>query len=164
MAITIDGTTGVSAVQAGVVTQADLAPNVAGNGPCFGAYQSVAQTVPAAVDTKISLQTEEFDLTAAFDAVTNYKFQPNIPGYYQLQGGIYFNTAGLIYAAIYKNGVLYKRGIQAAAGTYATGISALIYLNGTTDYTELYGYNSVGSTIPVGAPYAYFSGFLARSA
>lgn len=50
--------------------------------------------------------------------------------------------------------------------TLAGGVSALIYLNGSTDYVELWGYNgTAGATnTQVGQPYTWMTGFLARSA
>lgn len=45
MTTQIDGSTGVSKVQGGVVVQADLAANVAGNGPAFSVSSSVIQAI-----------------------------------------------------------------------------------------------------------------------
>jgi len=46
MTVTVNGTTGVSLVQDGVVVQADLAANVAGNGPVFNVIASTG-AIPA---------------------------------------------------------------------------------------------------------------------
>ncbi len=43
---------------AGVVTQAMLSTNVAGNGPAFSAYPSTPQTITSGVYTKVAANTE----------------------------------------------------------------------------------------------------------
>jgi hypothetical protein len=99
-----------------------------------------------------------FDLTSAFDNITNYRFQPNIAGYYQFDGVLRLGTSSItaMYAELWKNGVTYSRGQEyngAAINGVQVIISDLIYLNGSTDYIELYGY--VTATTPI---FAYVSG------
>jgi hypothetical protein len=124
-----------------------------GNVVAFSAYQSVAQTVSPSTWTKVNLQSEEFDTTNAFDSTTNYRFQPTIVGYYQITGAIGTTTStttrGL---CIYKNGTFFKYGdVITSTGTNdTTTISTLVYLNGTTDYLELWAY-FVGTTPTVNA-------------
>lgn len=55
---------------------------VAINGPAFSAYQSSAQTLSSGTITKIEFQTEEFDTDNCFDNAINYRFTPNVAGYY----------------------------------------------------------------------------------
>lgn len=170
MATTINGTTGVSLVQDGVVSQADLGVNVAGNGPCFSAYQATPVAVVSATPTKVLFQTKEFDTATAFDAVTNSRFQPQTPGYYQVSGLVNMDFASTtLYSVVYKNGASHKRGQQsgtAAASAYSSSFSVLMYLNGSTDYVEIYIIqNSGGALNTVANPSTtYFQGYLARSA
>ena len=69
---------------------------------------------------------------------------------------------------LYKNGALYKRGNrQDVAGVVAISISSLVYLNGSTDYVEIYG--TVTGTSPTfygdsSATYTWFNGALIRTA
>jgi hypothetical protein len=129
------------------VTQPELATGVAGTGPAFSAYASVSQTVTSTTETKIQLNVEEFDTASCFDNTTNYRFTPNVAGYYQINGilrGAATTALNLIFLSLYKNGAAYIRGSEypyAVAGGPAAqvSISALVYLNGTTDYLELYG-------------------------
>lgn len=151
------------------VQQTYLASGVAGTGPAFSAYQSSTQTVSNATWTKVQLQTKEFDTASAFDSTTNYRFQPSIAGYYQVQGLVTFaGSASNIYttASIYKNGASFK--VNQVYGAYASGpmIVALVYLNGSTDYLELYGYQASGGNLgtTTGAANTYFQSFLARAA
>lgn len=132
--------------------------------PSFSAYQSAAQAALVINTwTKIALQTKDFDQTTAFDAVTNYRFQPTVPGIYQLVGGVQFGTSATVMAGIYKNGVLWK------SFNYGTGFSSagscFVGLNGTTDYVELWAANSANQAPVTGFASTYFQGvLLARTA
>jgi len=163
MTTVIDGTTGIDKVKDGSIVQADLGPNVAGNGPAFSAYQGVTQTLPSAASTKINLQQEEFDTANAFDSSTNYRFQPLVSGYYQLSGGVSTVASVSSLAMVYKNGAEYKRGTFPATGNGAS-ISALVYLNGSSDFVELYGFIGTGGNLVAIPAQTYFQGFLARAA
>ena len=61
---------------------------VSGNMPAFSAYLGTSQTVTTDVATKLQLNTEVFDTASAFDSTTNYRFQPTVAGYYQLNGNV----------------------------------------------------------------------------
>lgn len=144
--------------------------------PAFSAYVSTAtQTLTANAFSKILLQAEEYDTTSAYDNTTNYRFQPTIPGYYDIKGCVTATGATSltqVITSIYKNGTEYKRGggpFQNAVTTptMSAGVSALVYLNGTTDYVELWAYASGSGTLSAvgnGVTYTYFQGYLARSA
>ena len=138
---------------AGAVQQTYLAPNVAGTGPAFSAYGNTTQSVTAGTFTKVTLQTELFDTNSSFDSITNYRFQPSVAGYYQINGVIRAAATSAILnfvASLYKNGTEFYRGIETGVTSSSTAhavISNLVYLNGSTDYIEMYGYlNSAGST------------------
>jgi hypothetical protein len=155
-----------NSVGAGTITQPLMGTNVAGNGPAFSAYQSSAQTLSTTTFTKIQFQTEEFDTASAFDNATNYRFTPLVAGYYQVSGGISLNGAATtVLVGLYKNGTLYKYFSYAysVAASSAYG-SALVYLNGTTDYIELYGYVGVGQALVTGISGTYFQAAMIRSA
>lgn len=171
MPVTIDGDTGVSKVQDGVVIQADLASNVAGTGPAFSAYKSGNQTISSSVDTKLTFDLEEFDASSCYDTSTS-RFTPNVAGYYQVNfqcdmGGI-STTAGIMNIRI--NGTQVKRS-QGVIGPsmseqYLAG-SALVYMNGTTDYLEVYVYGAASGSITIyggSITYSYFQAALVRAA
>lgn len=136
------------------VTQAKVATGVAGTGPAFSAYRSTNQSVTTATWTKVQLDTEEFDTASAFDNATNYRFTPLVAGYYQVNGGLGATgaTSSLqaISVSIYKNGSIFKQGTDtrygSTVGTSDAAVSALIYLNGSTDYVELWGYVTASSS------------------
>ena len=148
---------------------------VSGNMPAFSVYRSSSQSVSTSTWTKVQFNAEDFDTANAFDSTTNYRFQPLVAGYYQLNGNIYMSGSALgsaYYAQFYKNGATFGKYSHISFSTTTLGdavmsISAVVYLNGSTDYIEMYGYNNV-ATSPVflggtGGP-TLFTGCLVRSA
>jgi hypothetical protein len=140
---------------------------MSGVAPAFSAYLSSNQSVTGGVYTKITLDTEEFDTNNNF---ASSRFTPTVAGYYQINGCIAPGTSSITacVAKIYKNGSSYKAG-SAVGGTSLTffggSVSAVVYLNGSTDYVELYGY--VTATTPIfysGIDTTYFNGCLLRGA
>ena len=146
------------------VTQAKLASNVVGNGPAFRAYPSSNQSIPNATDTKVLLQTEEYDTNSNFE---NSRFTPTVAGYYLIKGNVaYASSRTSITAQIYKNGLLYSSGTR-VSGTGTASLSVdIVYLNGSSDYVELYTRHLEGvsvNTDPTSTA-TNFSGCLIRSA
>jgi hypothetical protein len=149
------------------VTQAKLAAGVAGNGPAFSAWLGGGnQSLTIATWTKITFNTEEFDTNSCYNTST-YRFTPNVAGYYQVNLIAYQAAGGTtaLTTSIYKNGSAFKTN-QLIVSTYQNVVTtALIYLNGSTDYIEAYA-NSTGATgsIISSTEYTYFQASLVRSA
>lgn len=175
MPIGINGSGTITGISAGglpdaTITQAELASGVAGNGPAFMAIQTTDQNVTTVTYTKVTLGNELFDTNNNFSGGT---FTPTVAGYYQINGLVRGTTASNnmvnVLVAIYKNGALYSQSFTvtpATNGNFAS-ISSLVYLNGTTDYVEMYGY--LNGTSPFfdyisDGNCCQFSGFLARAA
>lgn len=145
-------------------------PGVPVNGPAFSAYPNASQSLTTATWTKVQANVEEFDTNSNFDTAT-YRFTPTVAGYYQVNGTVNIGVANgtQVIAAVYKNGAVVKRGAQISGATYtnstAATFSVLVYLNGSTDYVELYALfvGTSGNTSAV-ASETYFQAFLARSA
>jgi hypothetical protein len=138
---------------------------VSGNMPAFSAYGSAAQTVSNATFTKITLDIEEFDTNNNF---ASSRFTPTVAGYYQVNGQV--NGAGTsslsrTLITLYKNGTAYKYGTD---GTISRAtVSCVVYMNGSTDYLELYGLLvGTGTMSFAGNSIAddYFNGVLVRAA
>ena len=113
---------------------------VSGAMPAFSAYKGSDQTVTSGVVTKVTYDTEEFDTNSNFASST---FTPTVAGYYQVNAticGAGSSTMTVLIGYIYKNGAAYRFGILDAAtgGNSRANISDLIYMNGTTDYLEIY--------------------------
>ena len=142
---------------------------VSGNQPAFSAYQSSAQSITASTWTKILFQTEEFDTALAFDSTTNYRFTPQVAGYYQINAAVSSNVSALIFfaSAIYKNGSLYKQGSSYSTTTGVTpttAVSSLVYLNGSTDYVEIYAIQASTGNTNNGIERIYVNGSVVRAA
>ncbi len=171
MTTQISGTNGVNQVQPGSVTQAGLGANVAGNGPAFSAYLGADQTITSSVWTKVLLNTKEYDSANSFDNVTNNRFQPSVAGYYQLNWNVanYSSTTPTrLISGVNKNGTQTAVGSDIASTSSAFNFSSgscLVYLNGTTNYVELFAY-VIATTAKVtsGLSNTKLSGFLARAA
>lgn len=169
MPMTISGTGNITGLSVGglpsaVITQPVLAQGIGGTGPAFSAYQSTAQPFTINTPVKIQFQTKEFDTSTSFDNTTNYRFTPTVAGYYQISSGFTYTTGSQANnLSIYKNGSQNKALASNSSAQGAFG-SALVYLNGSTDYIEIFA--TIGSTQSslTGASYTYFQAFLARSA
>jgi cobalamin biosynthesis Mg chelatase CobN len=139
--------------------------------PAFSAYASGAQTITYGAETKITLDTEKFDTNNNF---ASSRFTPTVAGYYQINGMVCTQTTSTaIIAEIFKNGSIYaygstNAGVSGATIAYArSNVNAVVYLNGTTDYVELYGLpaGSSGSiSTNGGAADTNFNGCLLRGA
>ena len=138
---------------------------VSGNMPAFSAYASgTSSSVTSGTDTKILFDTETFDTNNNF---ASSRFTPTVAGYYQINATIRFNgtftTCALI---LFKNGA--NAGYLNMTASTSAGVvsgSSLQYMNGTTDYLEIY-VNMTGTGLTTGAGNAntnYFSGSLVRS-
>jgi len=155
-------------------TQAGLPTNIAGNGPAFSAYRSTNQSFSFTAWTKISLNAEDFDTNNNFDSTTNYRFTPTVAGYYQFNGVVAIQSTTSVsrtIVALWKNNAQALRGsdLPISAGTQVVfaNVQGLFYMNGTTDYMELYVYAQGSGTLNIIAnsgEYPTLSGFLARAA
>jgi hypothetical protein len=72
-------------------------------------------------------------------------------------------------ATIFKNGGAFKTGNQVAASSFGVQscVNSIIYFNGSTDYVEIYGFQSSGSTVSTAGSavlYNYFNGAMVRAA
>jgi hypothetical protein len=140
---------------------------VSGNMPAFSAYKSTDQTVTSGVLTKVTYDTEVFDTANCFTSST---FTPNVAGYYQVNATIAVQsttTLTIIVGNLYKNGVLYRYGVLGIGinGNTRANLSDLVYMNGTTDYLEIYARGD-GATVSFvgGAEVSSFSACLVRAA
>jgi hypothetical protein len=163
MTCVISGDTGVSAVQTGAVQQGDLAANVAGNGPVFKAVVSAVIAVASTFTKCAPFTQEEFDTNNNFDH-TSGRFTPTIAGYYQVNGVVNGggSTVTALTAQLRKNGAAEESSLTSAPAGFSptASVSGMFYMNGTTDYLELWGRDTNNANFA----YCYFSGVLVRAA
>ena len=131
---------------------------VSGNMPAFSVYQGTSQTISPAVFTKVQLNVELFDTANAFDSTTNYRFQPTVAGYYQINTTVRIKINGTfnqMQGAIYKNGTAFTAQNWSwtfdASNYQSIPLSETIYLNGSTDYLELYAIVNTSGTATMDA-------------
>ena len=149
----VNFTAGTKAVSAGPVAADCIRP-------AFKARRASTQSVTANTWTKMQMSTEVFDTAGAFDATTNYRFTPQVAGYYHVTGQVSSTVvASRMLAGIYVNGTQNAVGMDSAS-TYRAVVSDIVYLNGSTDYVELWGFTSSTSFVPEGAADMYFTGAL----
>ncbi len=157
-----DNSVTTAKIAPGAVVQADLATGVAGTGPAFNAAADGTQTIASGSYTKILFATEVFDTNNNF---ASSRFTPTVAGYYHVSTAISYATTGETVVALYRNGSLlyYLADIASATLVYTLNGSAVIYLNGSTDYVEIFAYQSSGSSKnPTSS--SFFSGVLVRAA
>lgn len=176
MPISINGSgtvTGISAggLPDGVITTDDIAAGAVTTakitgGPAFSAYANAGATIANGTFTKVAFQVEEFDTASCYDNTTNYRFTPNVAGYYQVTARTQFTSiagTGETMLVIYKTGTEHRRG---NSGSVGISISTIVYLNGSSDYVEIYVFQATGGTIGITglSNYAYFQAALLRPA
>ena len=152
-----------------VVPQVAGTAMISGNMPTFFGYQNSNQSVPANTYTKINLQATLFDTASAFNTSTS-RFQPVVAGYYQINAAV--GTTTVLATSVYYDVFIAKNG-NAYAQTTAFGspanylsafIGSVVYLNGSTDYVELYGQSNSAYTTLIGSTNTFLNGSLVRAA
>lgn len=132
----------------------------------FFAHQSTQQLdFATGVFTKIRLNAKLYDRRNWFDAVTNFRFTPQIAGDYAFVAAFQLNPVvdqKQIFLALYKNGARYVdidlRQTSGLAAAGSAGTTPPVPANGTTDFFELYVLHNLGvSTSDAVAPAAYFT-------
>ena len=145
-------------------------PQIITDAPVCFIRNSANQAISTATQTKVAFDTVIFDPTSAFNTTT-YRFQPAVAGYYQINSTVRHYTTGsmsLQILALWKNGTdaYYLNQARDTSNSHTQG-SSIIYLNGSTDYVEIYG-RSDGTSLYLGYSGSdnccYFSAALIRGA
>ena len=143
---------------------------LASTGPAFSAYRATNQSIVTSTFAKVAINTELFDTNSNFNTST-YAFTPTVAGYYQVNGNVLLSAVkNVALVEIWKNGAALVRGNQqvntAVASSRGVSVSNLVYMNGSSDYLNLYAYHTTGTTQTIlgGSRYAYFTAHLARAA
>lgn len=130
----------------------------------FSAYRNAAYTMTTSAFTKMPLDTKEYDTSANYDNVTNFRFTAPVNGFYFFTARVASasNTTRHI-ASLFVNGSEQRRGtdLTTAAAENCSVVSGLFSLN-ANDYVELYYYTNGGTTMAgVGNKWGtYFNGYL----
>jgi hypothetical protein len=167
--LTVPATAGTQTVTFPAATGTAM---VSGNMPAFSAYRATSnQSFSSGAWTKMQWNAEYFDTANCFDSTTNYRFTPNVAGYYLLMTNPLISVSGSYsesYTQIYKNGSgTNQYSIFTIGSSTVTNISptiqSIVYANGTTDYFEIYVY-AVATSPTMAYGGGVFSGSLIRAA
>lgn len=115
------------------------------NVPAFRVYKLANQTVATNTWTKITFDVESFDTYNNFDSVSNFRFQPTIPGKYIVTLNVGCDGT-LCFGSIRKNGSEVLNHFSGGNNLGSAG-STIADMNGTTDYLDGYGYSANGTVI-----------------
>lgn len=144
----------------------DVTGNVITDAPAFKAYTTASQSVNGNTPTKIQFNAETFDTNSCFDT-SIYRFTPTVAGYYQINACVYFQGSAGLYTVIqpFKNGSVYSSvNIQRSNGNYnAVYWNDVMYMNGSTDYVEIYAFDNATCSTVAGVTSSYFSSALVRA-
>ena len=134
--------------------------------PAFSAYMNTGQALSAVTSTKLQYNTESFDTNSNYDNATNYRFTPTVAGYYQINACFTGAppSSGDFLISIFKNGAAvalggYNAGLTGGFTNSPTA-SAVIFLNGSTDYVEVFGYVQNAQTLQTGISRSFNGCFL----
>jgi len=117
--------------------------------PAVMAYQTVTgATLVNATATRVGFNTERYDTNNCFASPV---FTPNVAGIYHISAAVKLPSQAPGFLSIYRNGSEYKRGAWTALASAALSfdISSLVECNGTTDFIEIFAYQSSGGSINV---------------
>ena len=131
--------------------------------PTFSALTSGSVTVSSGYsDTKLTFDTEEWDVGGYFDTST-HRYTPLVAGYYLVTVSAGLTSTTPVRTKIYKNGSLERGGpaVETAAYGYNNSITtALVSMNGSSDYLEGYVQASSSGTVPSGKFITFFQAHL----
>jgi hypothetical protein len=123
------------------------------NTPAFEAFLSSSASITHDTATKVQCNTEVFDTAGAYDNSSNYRFTPQTAGKYYVYSKVRIDTTPanceIVVSYIYKNGSLYTYSVIDFDSNDGEGGSttnaAVIDMNGSSDYVELYAYGKAAS-------------------
>jgi hypothetical protein len=138
------------------------------NGPAFSATRTTNQSFSGSTWTKIQFNSENWDTASCYDPTTNFRFTPNVAGYYLITLScdmLFTGTASVAGIGINRNGAYYSYS-PVFYGTMNPGLgfngSWVVNFNGSTDYVEAMIYSNGASPLVNGTAGNLFTGTLMR--
>ncbi len=138
------------------------------NVPAFRVHKNgTNQTLTTSTDQLLTWNTKQIDTYDNFNTSTG-RFTPTLAGHYLIQLSIGCNNLANTNACvsiIRKNGTPYAIGSTRSPNfDVVTNASAIIYMNGTTDYLDANGYSEATNAVIIGnSTHTYFEGSLLAS-
>jgi hypothetical protein len=151
------------------LTVPTLDANGSNNNPTNSAFRATApgtQALAASAVTKLTYNTEEYDIQSEFDTTLS-RFTAKAQGVYMISccmrvGNTTSAVGPQMFITLYKNGAEYTRmqnfvnGALSGSAFQAHGC-AVVKLN-ANDYVEVYGYSTVALTVQNNVGASFFSG------
>ena len=148
------------------MTRANFVSGVGGdNAPFFFAKKNAQQQPSDNVLTKVQYDGEIYDPSGVYDNSSNYRFTPNVAGYYYIFAGTLVTAFGVSLMAsaeleIRLNGSQVTRSMNNGSNNYQYAFTptaqTIVQMNGSSDYIEIYAKGDVTSSTPI---YFYQSGY-----
>ena len=128
--------------------------------PAFRAYRATSQSISDNTDTKVQIDTEDFDTDSCYDNSTNYRFTPTVAGKYfvyitcniDASSGFYYassevkkngsNISGARIVNIWENKSSSSYDIEGIHLPY----HGIVEMNGSTDYLTATAYMAGGGS------------------
>lgn len=138
-----------------ITTASGTAP--IGYGPIMGVYMNNGEAIASGLTPiKVNFNAKEYDLptNTYYDNTSNFRYTPLVGGYYQVNAVVATTSSsatGVAGVDIYKNGTPYKTGSRVGnnAGTVSVGVSGIVPMNGSSDYIEIFFYQSTGASMTI---------------
>jgi hypothetical protein len=131
-------------------------------GGIFGAHSNAATALAANTAAKVNFQVTDFDTSGNF---SSSRFTPQVPGYYQIHGNVSAGaTTSYLIAIISKNNAggngLSGQYVFVAAGTAGLfgHVTGIVFLNGSTDFVEIWAQSGAAINTGGSATTDYFHG------
>jgi len=132
------------------IANAGTATGFGANTPAFFVSGSGTQSIPNTTVTKIQFNSESLDTDNAFDSSTNYRFTPQVAGFYVIGMNVRLNSSADFdqnFIQINKNSSIIFQSYY--GNTYYNGHAGqlIIQLNGSSDYIEFYIHQNSGGAV-----------------
>jgi hypothetical protein len=103
------------------------------------------------------MNLEQFDVNGDYNntgstvgGIPAYAFKPSVAGYYLITYGVQYlgpSYTGYFLVSLYKNGSIYRESVTTGAVQYTwTYGSQVVYMDGVSDYVQIYGNQLQGTT------------------
>jgi len=124
------------------------------NTPAFEAYATATQSISQDTQTKLTFNTENFDVGNSYDNSTNFRFQPQTSGKYfvyarattdpsaynnERDSDLKFYKNGSPITEYFSNIMVGNLSTPEGATASTHNLEGTITLNGSSDYIEVYG-------------------------
>ena len=129
----------------------------------FRVNTTTAMTNTAYAVVKVPFNLINYDYSNGFNT-TNNRFQPDKAGIYSFSVSIRYSSGfSRFLLHLYKNGAETVSLLDHGAGAYAVNGTGSLYLNGSTDYVEVYQQTDTTTALQTASSSTWFTGHLVEA-